>query len=455
MRLVTRSFLPVFTALAATLAPLGLVLVAPEVAIGATEGIDRYDAYRGLYRVAPDHIVGIDAFVNDDGAPTMLFSDYRSGIVRRLFPGRDGEFVMGSSFNEPTPVELTVTFLGNKGDAVTDIVLAPPGAAQSTASRIPLAREEVVFRNGDAKLSGTLIVPEGKGPRPAVVLLHGSGPLTRYSFGPYPQFFASLGFAVLSYDKRGTGASTGTRVDASTGRVMAPEYYPDDLVNDALAAFRLLRERPDIDPKRIGFWGSSEGGMLATQVAARSSDVAFAIDSSGFMGPLWQTTLYQAAAIPRRYGASEADIREYVAFTQQWLDVARTGRGWDAFVARREEMRRKNANVLFWSSGEFESVQEMRWYWDHVLSFSPLPALKHVTCPVLGIFGESDTSTEASVAARNLRRAIADAGNDDVTVKIIPGAGHSLSTASGDRMAPGVFDTLRSWLLGRVASDSF
>ena len=451
MYFVNRVVPPVVAVLASALALLALVV--PKVATGATEGIDRFNAYRGLYRVAPDHIVGIDAFINDDGAPTMLLSDYQSGIVRRLFPGSQGEFVMGPNFNESKPVELTVTFLKGESDTVTGLTLRATGAAQTTASRLPLAREDVVFRNGDAALSGTLIVPEGNGPRPAIVLLHGSGPLTRNSFGPYPQFFASLGFAVLSYDKRGTGASTGTRVDASTGRAMAPTYYPDDLVNDALAAFQLLRERSGIDPKRIGFWGSSEGGMLATQVAARSSDVAFAIDSSGFMGPLWQTTLYQAAAIPRRYGATETDIREYVAFTRQWLDVARTGQGWSAFVKRREEMRRKNENVLFWSSGEFESVQEMRWYWDHVLSFSPLPALKLVKCPVLGIFGESDTSTEALVAGKNLQRALTDAGNDDVTVKIIPGAGHSLSSASGDRMAPGVFDTLRSWLLAKTSLD--
>jgi pimeloyl-ACP methyl ester carboxylesterase len=272
------------------------------------------------------------------------------------------------------------------------------------------------------------------------------GPLTRYSFGPYPRFFASLGLAVLIYDKRGTGSSTGTRVDASTGRAMAPGFYPEDLENDALAALAFLRTRPEVDPTKIGFWGSSEGGMLATQVAAHSPDVAFVINSSGFMGPLWQTTLYQAAALPRQNGAADTDIQESVAFTQQWLDVARTGQGWDTFVERREQIRLKSPRTLFWSSGQFESVEEMRWYWDHVLSFSPLPALKHVKAPVLGMFGEIDPLTDAPVAAENLRRALVEAGNRDVTVTIVPGAGHSLNDSSGGRMAPGVFDTLRAWL---------
>src|SRR5690606_12808244 len=85
----------------------------------------------------------------------------------------------------------------------------------------------------------------------------------------------------------------------STGTVMKPARYPDDLANDALAALHVLQQHPDIDPKRIGLWGSSEGGMLATYVASKSNDVAFAINSSGFMEPLWETLNYQVEAILR------------------------------------------------------------------------------------------------------------------------------------------------------------
>ena len=411
---------------------------------------DMFKAYRGLYRAAPNHMVGIDAFIADDGTPTMLFADYQSGIVRRLFARSDFEFVMGPNFNVESPIELTVMFLRDgKGD-VTGITLQPAGAATDTALRVPLEEEAVVFRSADATLSGTLIIPEGNHTRPAIVLLHGSGPLTRYSFGPYPHFFVSLGFAVLIYDKRGAGRSTGPRVDASTGRAMAPECYPEGLSRDALAALHFLQSHRDIDPEHIGLWGSSEGGMLATQVAARAPQVAFAINSSGFMGPLWQTTLYQAAAIPRRDGVPETDVRDFVTFTEDWLDVARTGHGWERFLKRREEIRRKSESALFWSSGEFTSVEEMRWYWDHVLSFSPLPALRKVKAPVLGLFGEVDPFTEATVAGANMRRTLTEAGNHDVSVKIFPEAGHSLSLAAGGRMAPGVFGTLRSWLLARV-----
>lgn len=408
------------------------------------------NSYCGNYRVAGNHMLGVDRFVMDSGETALLISDYQTGIVRRLFPVSDGEFTMGPNFDVKNPVELTVKFSKDKQGNVAGIALQPTEGAISFATRVPLKEEDVAFSNGDAKLSGTLMTPASAGPHPAIILLHGSGPLTRYSFGPYPHFFTSLGLAVLIYDKRGTGASTGTLMDASTGLAMSASMYPDELVEDALAGCRALQRHKGIDPKKIGVWGSSEGGMLATQVAARSRDVAFAIDSSGFMGPLWQTTLYQAAAESRHYGAPEKMVQESVAFTKQWLDVARTGKGWNAFLKRREEIRQENKYLLSWSSGEFTSLEQMRWYWDHTLSFSPLPALKDVTCPVLGIFGQLDTSTDAPVAADNLKRTLLEAGNRNVTVKIFPNAGHSLATASGDRMAPGVFSTLGSWLLSRV-----
>jgi pimeloyl-ACP methyl ester carboxylesterase len=82
---------------------------------------------------------------------------------------------------------------------------------------------------------------------------------------------------------------------------------------------------------------------------------------------------------------------------------------------------------------------------------TPLPALGRVKCPVLGVFGEKDTLTDVSDAARSMRSVLADSANSDFTVKVFANASHSLGEMpTGNRMAPGVFDTLRSWLLMRV-----
>jgi pimeloyl-ACP methyl ester carboxylesterase len=143
-----------------------------------------------------------------------------------------------------------------------------------------------------------------------------------------------------------------------------------------------------------------------------------------------------------------------MTFTDMWLRVARTGRGWDEFVRERGEMRQEGKLWFIQSSGDFASLDQMRWDWDHILAFSPLATLKEVACPALAVYGGADTSTQVSVAVQNMRKALAQSANKDFTIKVFPNAGHSLSEMpSGSRMAPGVFETLRSWLLRHTADD--
>lgn len=407
-------------------------------------------AYCGVYHLTEDHFLGVQSFLNDAGEATLLYADYTTSVVRPLHPSNDGEFTMGPSFDAASPVALTLRFEQTAEGGVTALVLRNADGTEVYARKASTRDEEITFAQREAVLKGTLILPPGPGPHPAIVLLHGSGPLTRYSFGPYPRFFSSLGIAVLIYDKRGTGASTGRRLDSSTGAPDAlwPEYFPDDLLADGQAALRFLQTRPEIDATRIGFWGSSEGGMLATQVAAHSTDVAFAINSSGFMGPLWSTIFYQGAAMMRAAGKSAAEIEGARAFNRFWMDVARTGEGYDDYVARREAITASGKTGWFFYSyaASYSSLAQMRWSWDHILAFDSTPALARVNCPVLGLFGEADVLTDAHSASAAMRAALRD-----VTTHIAPAASHSLMETPARRgMAPGVFDALRNWLVPRV-----
>jgi uncharacterized protein len=261
--------------------------------------------------------------------------------------------------------------------------------------------EQIAFQDGSAQLAGTLLLPPGKLPHTAIILLHGSGALTRDSFGPYPHFFVSLGLAVLIYDKRGAGASTGTRLDGTIGPSPQPAaaYYPD--------------------------------------------------------APVWQTLLYQVEAVMKARGNSEGEIEQALAYTKLWIGVARTGKQYELYLKRRQEMLDGKKPGLFWSSRNFTSVEQMRWDWDHVLSFNPLPALEKVSCPVLGVFGELDQSTDATGAANGMREALSKGGNHNFTVKIFPNAGHSLQEMpSGSRMAPGLFETIGLWVRNQVHAKS-
>jgi pimeloyl-ACP methyl ester carboxylesterase len=418
-------------------------------------GVASYEGFYGNYRDSALHVIGIDRFVIDSGEQVILISDYTSGVVRRLFPTSVSGFVMGPGFEARSPAELKLRFVRGSRNNVIGVALRPTHGAENFAKRVPLIEQQVSFQSDSAKLAGTLMMPATRGPHPAIILLHGSGPLTRNSFGPYPHFFTSLGLAVLIYDKRGTGASTGTRVDVTTLGPATPaplptEFYPDGLANDAMAAFRYLQSRQDIDAKKIGFWGSSEGGMLTTQVAARNKEVAFAIDSSGFMGPLSETTRYQIEATRRARGFTPAQVQEAAEFTDAWLNVARTGEGYEALLEKRQEVAQEHKPWMP-AMAEAGSLPQMRWAWEHVLSFNPLSRLPNVTCPVLGVWGELDEFTDSAKASKNMRSVLSEAGNTDVTVKIFPNANHPLmEMPGGNRMAPGVFETLRFWLQRRV-----
>ena len=428
---------------AAALTVKSLNVINAEVAIDTS--------YYGNYRITANHLLGIDRFITDDGRIAMLFSDYSTGIVRRLFADTNDRFVMGPGFNTATPAELTLTFIKDSRGRVTGVSLRNAQGVDQFAQRVVLREERVSFKNTDANLEGTLLIPSTKGPHPAIILLHGSGPLTRYSFGPYPHFFTSLGFAVLIYDKRGAGSSSGTRMDASTGASMKNSLYPDELAGDALAAMQKLQKHKDIDPGKIGFWGSSEGGMLSMQVAARSPKIAFAINSSGFMEPLWQTFRYQARAIPQSKGLSPAEIDADSAFVDLWLEVARTGNHWEDFEKGQKRFNDVGQSWIFQSRGPFTSLEQLRWDWNHILTFDPLLALAKVHCPVLGVFGELDPLTPALRTSENMRRVLTKAGHKDFTFNIFPQAGHSLSILpEKNRMAPDLFKTLRTWLLARI-----
>ena len=137
-------------------------------------------------------------------------------------------------------------------------------------------QEEVSFRNGDVTLSGTLLLPLTKGPHAAVVFLHGAGSEGRHGARFLAEYLTRYGIAALIYDKRGVGKSTGDwkRSDFS------------DLAGDAIAGIHFLQQRNEINPKQIGLYGHSQGGMIAPLTASRSKDVAFIISGASSAVPV-------------------------------------------------------------------------------------------------------------------------------------------------------------------------
>ena len=309
-------------------------------------------------------------------------------------------------------------------------------------------QEEVTFQNGDIKLAGTLFVPLKKGRYPAVVFFHGSGPQTRESYLRYfAAHFAEKGIATLIYDKRGTGNSTG-EIWYKTGDSF------DNLVGDALSGVQFLLNRSDINPKKIGLWGLSQGGWLAPLAASRSKDVAFLIAISGGGVTPAEQELYDDEVKLRDKGFSEADISEAIALLKMADDVIRKKVSWETFATTRTAASQKAWFPLLdrfplklpkedsiWQSGSEQ------------LDFDPRPIWGKITVPVLGIFGEKDESTPSLESSQRIEAALKKGGNNNFVIKIFPNAGHGLlvmpkkESFDWERPAAGWVDMMTNWLV--------
>ena len=165
---------------------------------------------------------------------------------------------------------------------------------EQAAEPPPYVEEEVTFGHDDVTLAGTLSLPEGDGPFPAVILFNGSGQQNRDSELPFvpgykpfrviADHLARNGIAVLRYDDRGVGGSTGDLDNVTTA----------DFADDGEAALDYLLSRTEIDPAQIGLLGHSEGGIIAPMLAARRPDVAFAISMAGNAVSGYDTVIRQA-----------------------------------------------------------------------------------------------------------------------------------------------------------------
>lgn len=402
-----------------------------------------FERHAGVYKGNSNTFLSLAIFDPGDGQNRFLFTDFDTGVIRVLSPVEKDVFTAGPGLLVASPVESRLTFHRNEKDETTSVTCHKDGVPDQAGTKVSCTREAVTFRNGSVSLSGTLISPAGSGPHSAVVFLHGSGALNRWSLGPFPDFFLSRGLAVLVYDKRGTGSSKGDLNSSTLG----------DLAADGRAAVQFLKGRKSMNPKQIGLCGPSQGGFLAAAVASANPDVAFIVDLYGMCVPVWQQELYRTEAEMRAAMLSKEEITEALAFTNNQFTVAKTGLGWDDFAKTIQQAKDKKWWNYVTKGGS--SLKELRDTWRALYSYDPSLAFEKVTCPVLALFGELDTSTPVAQTIANMERALKAAGNTQFTHRSFSKAGHGLLEAStgaqseipkATRFAPGVFEAMTTFL---------
>lgn len=308
-----------------------------------------------------------------------------------------------------------------------------PVRPQEPKKPYPYSDEEVTFENTKAgiKLAGTLTLPAKDGNFPAVILITGSGPQNRDEelMGHKPflvlsDFLTRNGIAVLRFDDRGTAASTG---DFKTATSV-------DFASDVEAGVAYLQTRREIDKKKIGLLGHSEGGIIAPMVASNSKDISFIVLLAGTGIPGDQLLLLQQSLIGKASGASDEILKKARSINLEIFDRVVKAKSTDQLKVdmtsyfKKVLAEKENAFMLQgMPEDDFIKLQVSQttspWML-HFIKYNPAVALAKVKCPVLAISGEKDLQVPPKENLEAIKSALLKGGNTKVTTIKFPGLNH-------------------------------
>jgi pimeloyl-ACP methyl ester carboxylesterase len=405
------------------------------------------DAVAGDYRLSAERTISV---VREADGLRLL--DFASGDSSLMWPGEEPE-----SFFQVLPLDEAYfngsRRLGARFDpkAATASFSFRDGTSAEGA-RVSVYREEnVATETTAAHLTGTLKIPREGARFPAIVIVSGSGPNDRTSCDHVQRLFALNGVAVLSYDKRGLGESKlkGAAPDSDHASFA-------ELADDAVAWVDFLKSRPEIDPRRIGLWGHSQGGWIAPIAALKSRDVQFLIIvSAPTVNPLSQTTYYSEHQM-RADGFPETDVSDALGYMYGLSAIAASGgRDFAQFKSRRDAVAASP-----WSEyvATPESAEELL-QWPS-FDYEPIPTLLKLQIPLLAVYGERDTLIPAVQSALTTRGILRSSGLSSFEVLRFAEGDHELfrvntgsirEFASRPGYCNGYFSKMLEWVRHQVA----
>lgn len=329
------------------------------------------------------------------------------------------------------------------------------------AGAVSYVQREVQFNNLAAhnQLTGTLSVPDAMGPFPAVVLVSGTGHNTRDEDVWGHKVFLVLadalnrnGFAVLRYDKRGVGGSSGNYDAATTA----------DFASDAETAVAWLKTQPQIDPSRIGVLGHSEGGIIAPAVAASDKSVAFVVMIAGPCIRGDKLFVLQSAMTAKAYGAPDDYIAKRRLFDQELYSAIISAPSESAARDRVKALVARGVADKLVDANEAETLpkDDTSPWARYFLAYDPAPTLARLTVPVLVLNGSLDVQVPAKENLVTAREALRN--NSSATVIELPGMNHLLQNAKTgapneyndieETMSPTALKIIIDWLSRNVLS---
>ncbi|MCY3742235.1 MAG: alpha/beta fold hydrolase [Candidatus Poribacteria bacterium] len=341
-----------------------------------------------------------------------------------------------------------------------DIVVKDPARPQEPKPPFPYKIEEVAFQNGTVNLAGTLTLPQGDGPFPAVLLISGSGLQDRDEtlvghkpFWVLADHLSRASIAVLRVDDPGIGQSTPHPKPPTTA----------DFATDVEAGVAFLKKDDRIN--RIGLIGHSEGGLIAAIVASRSNDVGFIVLMAGPGVPgaellrKQNERIFDAAGIAGERKQNLLTLLDQLFTILTSEDIAEDERqqGVNEIVRKQLEIngvpQAQQDETYVRALAEQSLTPWMRYF----LTFDPRPAFEKIRVPVLALNGELDVQVDAEQNLTAIVAALEKGGNHKVTVHRLPEHNHLFQRARTglvneygaieETLSPMVLDLIRDWIL--------
>jgi len=311
-----------------------------------------------------------------------------------------------------------------------------PGARPQEPTSFPYKREEVLINNAKSKdqLAGTLTIPSNGKVSKIVILITGSGPQNRNEeivnhrpFLVWSDWLTRNGIAVLRYDDRGVGKSTGNFSTATTF----------DFADDVEAAVSFIRSRQDLNKLAIGLIGHSEGGVIAPIVASSDKDIKFIVLLAGPGIMLYQLSLQTSANISHLEGVSDLAVKQALALNRKFFNLIIEGSSLST-----EQLKNQVDSMLYhemlsqhWDKAKFNGWKQRYeflltpWLRAYV-TINPADYLNKVKCPVLALNGTKDIAVNCQANLTGISKALDQGGNKQYKIVPLDGLNHLFQKAN-------------------------
>lgn len=387
------------------------------------------ESWLGLYRKSDGGVIGIGKL--HEFGPADIFVDYTTGETGPLFALADGRAGVGRAIGNPSPPPARV-LEHRAGKTSLD---------GEELRSILVTRRSFATPNGSVTLAGEL-VRTAERPKGVVILVHGSGDGPRRAYDLWSNFFLSRDWAVVVYDKRGSGASTGDWHEANFAV----------LAEDVRSVVKWARAQRELDDLRFGLWGVSQAGWIIPQLAAENL-VDFAIVQAGPSTPSDQFLSLTLESELRAYGFPPEEIAKAQEYYALDVAVSRGTQPYAAVAAAYKKAAGKGAEWLLKAPDQPGSPD--RRFMAAIAGFDPAPYWRKVRIPLLVLFGGRDRVVPVGPNRTRLETLLSEAGNTEARIVVLEPDNHLNMVAktgvrteypSLNRFDPVYFQTLSRFL---------